>query len=251
MARIRSIKPEFFTSIPVGGVSRDARLMFVGLWTNVDDDGRWVDDPRLVKAAVFPLDDDLTPVEIDRLLDELDAKGRIVRYEVCGRAYLQVCGWREHQKIDRRTPSKYPPPPLVEGSSNARRGLDEGSTNPRGLFDEGSSPDQDQDQDLDHQSLVTPGGDPRPVDNRVVPIRPATDRRRDRALQILVERRVAAARPRNPEAYRAKVVLSVEREHGAELDRLLRAYPRAPADVIASAALGENHSLGYYQETPT
>ena len=43
MARIRSIKPEFFTSIPVGGVSRDARLMFVGLWTNVDDDGRWVD----------------------------------------------------------------------------------------------------------------------------------------------------------------------------------------------------------------
>ena len=37
----------------------------------------------------------------------------------------------------------------------------------------------------------------------------------------------------------------------AELDRLLRAYPRAPADVIASAALGENHSLGYYQETPT
>jgi hypothetical protein len=34
MARIRSIKPEFFTSISIADLSRDARLMFIGMWTH-------------------------------------------------------------------------------------------------------------------------------------------------------------------------------------------------------------------------
>lgn len=143
MARIRSIKPEFFTSVPVSNLTRDARLLFIGLWTHVDDEGRAVDDPRLFKAAVFPLDDDLPARKVEALVSELEAKGRIIRYQVDGRSYLVVRGW-EHQKIDRKSPSRLPPPPgsPCEPSTNGRRGLDESSTSPRpliyGSMDQGS-----------------------------------------------------------------------------------------------------------------
>jgi hypothetical protein len=69
MARIRSIKPEFFTSLTIGSLSERARLAFIGIWTFVDDYGRAVDDARLVKAAVFPLDDRITVKAVAEVLD--------------------------------------------------------------------------------------------------------------------------------------------------------------------------------------
>ena len=57
MARIRSIKPEFFTSLTIADLTVEQRLTFIGLWTHVDDEGRCVDDSRLIKAAIWPLDD--------------------------------------------------------------------------------------------------------------------------------------------------------------------------------------------------
>lgn len=111
MARIRTIKPEFFTSLTLATVSRDARLTFVGLWTYCDDDGRARDDARLVKAAVWPLDDKMTPDAVDRHLVELAEAGLIQRYTVEGGKYLAVRNWKEHQKIAHPTPSKHPAPP--------------------------------------------------------------------------------------------------------------------------------------------
>lgn len=129
MARIRSIKPEFFTSLNVAAVSPAARLCFVGLWTHADDEGRFLDECRLVKAALFPLDDDITATVVAGYLDELVAAGHLARYGADGIALMQVTGWH-HQKIDRRAPSKWPSRPL-----------DESSTNPRRVLDEDSSPD--------------------------------------------------------------------------------------------------------------
>ncbi len=126
MARIRSIKPEFFTSLSIAALSVPARLHFIGLWTHVDDEGRAIDDPRLIKAAVWPLDDTMTLARVDKLTAELEASGRIHRYTVDNRHYLQVCGW-EHQKIDRKGKSKYPAS-LDERSTIIRRGLDDASS---------------------------------------------------------------------------------------------------------------------------
>ncbi|EEP73526.1 hypothetical protein MCAG_03853 [Micromonospora sp. ATCC 39149] len=112
MARIRTIKPEFFTSLTVASLPVEARLTFVGLWTHVDDEGRCVDDARLIKAAVWPLDDRLsTDVELD--LKRLSESSLILRYKVGERSYLAVRGWSEHQRINRPTKSKIPPPPVT------------------------------------------------------------------------------------------------------------------------------------------
>lgn len=114
MARIRTIKPSFFTSEDVAELSFRARLTWIGLWTHCDDEGRAKDNVKLIKAAVWPLDDvSFEDVEAD--LAELAERGRIVRYEVDGRRYLEVVNWRAHQKINRPSPSKFPPPPTTHG----------------------------------------------------------------------------------------------------------------------------------------
>lgn len=121
MARIRTIKPSFFTSEDVSALPLRARLTWIGLWTHCDDAGRAKDNGKLIKAALWPLDDvSLRDVEED--LRTLAAHGRIVRYEVDGQRYLEVTNWSEHQKISRPTPSKIPPPSL-----NAHGRLSEGS----------------------------------------------------------------------------------------------------------------------------
>ena len=59
VARIRSIKPEFWQDEKLAGIPRDARLLFVGLWNIADDEGRLRGSPLFVRAHVFPYDLDV------------------------------------------------------------------------------------------------------------------------------------------------------------------------------------------------
>lgn len=108
MARIRTIKPEFPQSESMGRVSRDARLLFVLLWTIADDSGRLRGNSRMLASLLFPYDDD-APGLIDKWMDELDREHCIDRYEVDGNRYVQIAKWLNHQKIDRPSESKIPP----------------------------------------------------------------------------------------------------------------------------------------------
>lgn len=114
MARIRTIKPSFFASEDVSELPLRARLTWIGLWTHCDDQGRAKDNLKLIKAAVWPLDN-VTLREIEEDLSTLAVRGRIVRYEVDGRRYLAVVNWHEHQKINRPSSCTIPPPPMDGG----------------------------------------------------------------------------------------------------------------------------------------
>lgn len=109
MARIRTIKPEFFTSLTISDLPLTARLTFIGLWTHADDSGRCVDDARLIKAAVWPLDD-RTAADVEVDLQALSERSLIIRYALNRKRYLAVTGWSEHQRINRPTKSKFPAP---------------------------------------------------------------------------------------------------------------------------------------------
>ncbi|MGT2429270.1 hypothetical protein ACU4HD_12085 [Cupriavidus basilensis] len=102
MARIRSIKPEYWTSEQVMEVSRDARLMFIGLWTFCDDGGNHPASPKTLKAEVFPGDDDVTASQVMQWIDELIEQQLLVEYEVDGKEFWHVTGWH-HQRIDQPT----------------------------------------------------------------------------------------------------------------------------------------------------
>ena len=69
MARIRSVKPELRTSLTAAEWPREVRYFWVLLWGYLDDHGRGVDEPRLIKADCFPLDDDLTAADIEKWLE--------------------------------------------------------------------------------------------------------------------------------------------------------------------------------------
>lgn len=112
MARYRTIKPQFSTSESIAALSIPARLHFVMLWTHADDFGRGLDNPRLIKAAIWPLDDDMTPAAVDDLQAELESAGRITRYVVNNRHYFEIVHFDEHQRPQKRQDvSEYPPPP--------------------------------------------------------------------------------------------------------------------------------------------
>lgn len=120
MARIRSIKPEFWTSEQVMECSTNARLLFIGLWNFCDDHGRHPANPKQIKALIFPADD-FSAEDVRRMLDELSSHALISFYHVGEKEYFHITGWR-HQKIDRPQDPKYPGPD--EGNStNDRRAL--------------------------------------------------------------------------------------------------------------------------------
>lgn len=107
MARIRTIKPEFPHSESVGRISRDARLLFIQLWTICDDSGRARASSRMLASLLFPYDDD-APSLISGWLDELESEGCIRRYTHGGQSYLDIPNWLNHQKIDKPSASKFP-----------------------------------------------------------------------------------------------------------------------------------------------
>ena len=108
MARIRTIKPEFPQSESIGRISREARLCFILLWTQVDDSGRLRGASRMLASLLFPYDDD-APGLIDSWLTELEAEGCIRRYTIGTDHFLDIPKWLNHQKIDKPSPSRLPP----------------------------------------------------------------------------------------------------------------------------------------------
>lgn len=108
MARIRSIKPTFWTDAKIQRMTVDARLMYIGLWNYADDEGRFLADARLIKAAVFPIDDEFTLERITVVLRELCRSGRIIVWEFEGEHYGEIPNFRKHQVINKPGKSVLP-----------------------------------------------------------------------------------------------------------------------------------------------
>lgn len=119
MARIRSIKPAFFTNDTLADLSFATRLLFIGLWTVSDREGRVNDRPRKLKAEILPFD----KVNIDKLLAGLQEHGFIERYESGGERFIQIVNFLRHQFPNKNEPASHIPAP---------------SPNPRGTIAEPS-----------------------------------------------------------------------------------------------------------------
>jgi hypothetical protein len=135
VGRIRTIKPEFPHSESMGRVSREARLLFIQLWTIADDDGRLRAAPQFLAGQLYPYDEDARGL-LGGWLDELEREACIHRYEHDGTRYLEIMKWRDHQKIDKPARSRLPAPPCEpsEVFANTREpsaGPREASASPR------------------------------------------------------------------------------------------------------------------------
>ena len=124
MARIRSIKPEFWDDRKLAKrTSRDARLLYIALWNLADEWGRVNGDPQWIKGQVFSYDDDLTADSIAKMLEELEnpALGAVVAYEVDGDPYLFLPKLAKHQRLEpEKVKSRLPEPPNSDNPGPGR-----------------------------------------------------------------------------------------------------------------------------------
>lgn len=105
MARIRTIKPEFWLNEELSQVSEPARLVAIGLLNLCDDDGWFKSHVRLVESALFPFSE--PSVSIHECLTQLSEIGYIKIYNgVDSKQYGMVVNFDKHQKVNRPTPSK-------------------------------------------------------------------------------------------------------------------------------------------------
>ena len=115
MARIRTIKPEFWTDGKTGTLSDRAKLLMIGLLNHCDDYGVIELDEAEWKAKIFPYDTrSLSEAIRAALMDELLPKGLIVLFyygqdAATSKAYIHITNFDRHQRIDR------PSPPMLKG----------------------------------------------------------------------------------------------------------------------------------------
>jgi hypothetical protein len=107
MARTRSLKPSFFANDLLAECEPMARLLFAGLWTIADRDGRLEFRPRRIKGALFPYDN----CDIEQLVAQLAARGFVQVYRAGGVDVLLIPTFGEHQRCHPDERSENLPPP--------------------------------------------------------------------------------------------------------------------------------------------
>jgi hypothetical protein len=141
VARARSIKPGFFSNDALVELPFSTRLLFIGLWTIADKEGRLMDRPKKIKMEIFPGDD----VDCDAALGELQSKGFLTRYEVDGVRYIQITNWKKHQnphikEVDSAIPVPAPEKPEQAPEIPERAGPLTSSLTPHSLTPDCGSP---------------------------------------------------------------------------------------------------------------
>jgi len=112
LARARNIKPGFFLNDVLAEIEPIGRLLFIGLWTIADREGRLEDRCKKIKAAVLPYEN----CNVHNLLNALQNKGFIMRYEVDGRGYIQIVNFLKHQNPHMKEQASEIPAPDLHGA---------------------------------------------------------------------------------------------------------------------------------------
>lgn len=112
--RIRSIKPEFWRSDDIDALSVFERLLFIGLWSYVDDNGVGVYSVKDIVSDLFAgdlvRDSNETLIRVKTGLQELSDKGLILVYREDGKDFLFVTNWEKHQRVPNPNKPRYPRP---------------------------------------------------------------------------------------------------------------------------------------------
>lgn len=116
MARIRTIKPDFFRHERLFEAEKESslplRIAFAGLWTAADREGRFRWQPRALKLDCLPYDD----VDFAAVLEALRRHGLVVKYTIDGHEFGFIPSWHKHQHINLREVASAIPAPTEEST---------------------------------------------------------------------------------------------------------------------------------------
>lgn len=128
MARARNIKPAFFKNEVLAELPFEHRLLFIGLWTLADREGRLEDRPKRIKMELFPAD----RVDVEKGLLLLEQHGFIKRYSVNGFDVLQVIAFTKHQSPHHT--EKHSELPDINGEITVKERKQDGGNPPDSLI---------------------------------------------------------------------------------------------------------------------
>ncbi|NML34533.1 hypothetical protein [Paraburkholderia antibiotica] len=115
MARIRTIKPDFWTDDKLVELDFATRLFFIGTWNHADDNGNLRRSAKSLKMKIFPAD----AIDCEPLIQSLITHGMLIEYSVSGADYLHIRCFSKHQVINRKSKSAIPLPPWLSGDAAA------------------------------------------------------------------------------------------------------------------------------------
>lgn len=108
MARKRMLDPSIWINEDFGTISHLAELIFIGLISIADDEGRGKISPAYIKAVLFPYKDDLRIADIEKALHEVSSKMSVIFYSCDENMYYTLTSWETFQTINKPTESKIP-----------------------------------------------------------------------------------------------------------------------------------------------
>jgi len=129
MARIRSIKPEFFKHLELQELesahpNQYIMLVYSGLWTQCDKNGVFFYNAKVLKNEVLPYID----FDMRKTLDILEREGYFIRFRSGNREYGHIQNFSKYQfpsKNEKDAPAKYPAPPKNNDSGNDSENITE------------------------------------------------------------------------------------------------------------------------------
>lgn len=116
MARIRTIKPEFFTSEDIVSLTPLARVFYIALWCEADREGRMDWKPGTLKMRYLGGDS----CDVNEVAAELIDAGLIILYEVEGKRYAEIPTFKTHQVINNRESHSTRPARVIDASSRVK-----------------------------------------------------------------------------------------------------------------------------------
>lgn len=125
MARIRTIKPEFFRhevlqDLEIANPGKYPLMVFAGLWGHCDNKGRFEWKPRQLKLDILPF----LPFEMTDTLAILEGAGMVNRYTVDGKEYGEIPTFEKHQRLSGKELTegeKFPPNPVSKGEAQGKQ----------------------------------------------------------------------------------------------------------------------------------
>ena len=119
MARKRMIDPIIWEDEDFGIMNSEAKLLFIGLFSNADDEGRIRANPSYLKSTIFMYEDTMTLSRIAEMRDVVCKRMKNVKYYVHdGKEYIQLLKWSDYQKQHKDRIQESTLPPYIEGVSD-------------------------------------------------------------------------------------------------------------------------------------
>jgi hypothetical protein len=116
VARKRMIDPGIWQSQDFGNLTTLAKLVFIGLFSQADDEGRGRANPQYIKNTLFPYDEKMQKSDIEKSFAEIAEHMSIQFYKSGGSEYYALTNWSIWQRVEKPTPSRLPDPEDCDNS---------------------------------------------------------------------------------------------------------------------------------------